>query len=674
MLRRAAQTLVQLPRETRDTFFMLAVIGWVVLLQVGHIPWWCTLLSGAVLAARATLALRGQPLPGWSWRAALLALTLGATWLTHDSLLGRDAGVTLIVALLALKTLELRARRDAFVVFFLAFFTLLTHFFYSQSLLSAIGTVLAVLGLLTALVNAHLPVGRPPLAQSARIAAGMALLGAPLMLVLFLLFPRMEPLWSLPSDGMSGRSGLSEQMRVGQIARLALDERIALRIRFDGAPPAPEYLYLRGPVLGDFDGTEWRALRSSLPASMALTADLRVTGAALHYEVTLEPHLRPWLFVLEATPQAPLLAGHEAFMSSDLQWHTRRPISELLRYRAVSYPHFAHGPLRLVPALHEHTRLPPGYNPRTLALAQTLRQQHGFGSQANPALVQAVLERLRSGGYSYTLEPGLFGPHSADEFWFDRREGFCEHIASAFVLLMRALDIPARIVTGYLGGELNPVDGFWTVRQSDAHAWAEVWLRDQGWVRVDPTASVAPQRIGTLQRLRAPEGALAGAIRTLNPTLATQLRALWEAANNRWNQWVLKHNRERQFDLLKSLGFASPSWADLAKLLIALVLLLGLAGAAWTLWQRQQHDPWLRLLQRSRQRLQGHGLAPGAHLPPRALAQQVQQHFGDNEFSRSLCRWLLRLEAQRYSAHSSIELATLRSEYRQIVWPSKNTR
>ncbi|HEX5738702.1 MAG TPA: DUF3488 domain-containing protein, partial [Hydrogenophaga sp.] len=198
MLKRANAFFARLPRDTRDTLFLLTVVAWVAFMQVGHIPWWCTGLAAGTLVWRATLTLRGLPLPGWIWRAGLLAITLWATWVSHGTLLGRDAGVTLIVVLLALKTLEMRARRDAFVVFFLAFFTLLTHFFYSQSLLTAAGILLALLGLLTALVNAHMPVGRPPLLLAARTAGGMALMGAPIMLVLFMLFPRFAPLWGVP--------------------------------------------------------------------------------------------------------------------------------------------------------------------------------------------------------------------------------------------------------------------------------------------------------------------------------------------------------------------------------------------------------------------------------------------------------------------------------------------
>jgi transglutaminase-like putative cysteine protease len=668
-----SKTLSALPRETRDTLFLLAVVAWVVAMQVAHIPWWCTALTAGLLVWRTTLALRGLPLPGWPWRLGLLGLTLVATWATHRTLLGQDAGVTLVVVLLALKTLEMRARRDAFVVFFLGFFTLLTHFFYSQSLLTAAGILVALLGLLTALVNAHMPVGRPSLAQAARIAAGMAAMGAPIMLVLFLLFPRLSPLWGVPGDDR-GRSGLSSTMRVGQIAELVLDDSIALRLRFEGRPPPQGELYFRGPVLSAFDGVEWRPTRSEFPAR-PLSSDLAVSGEPIRYEVTMEPHRRPWLFLLEAATQAPEVPGARVRMTSELQWLTDRPMGSLVRYSAVSHTTFRHGPLEPALALQDHVNLPPGYNPRTLELAQQLRREHGSGPEATPRLINAVMERLRTGGYLYTLEPGVYGQHTADEFWFDRRQGFCEHIASSFVILMRALDIPARIVTGYQGGELNAVDGYWTVRQRDAHAWTEVWQQGQGWVRVDPTSAVAPGRTGSLQRLGAPEGAFAGAIRNFNPNIAAQLRAAWEAVNNSWNQWVLNYTQGRQLDLLKNLGFKSPSWTDLATVLIGVIVFVSLVGVAWTLWERQQHDPWLRLLQRARAQLRTLGVDSADHTPPRELAQRVQQRWGTAGAAQRVAQWLLQLEAQRYSrpgAADTLTLATLQREFRQLAWPRKD--
>lgn len=661
--------LALLPRDTRDTLFLLAVIAWVVALQAAHIPVWTTALTAAVLVWRGWLALRARPLPGWPWRAGLLVIALAGTWLQHGTLLGQHAGVTLVVVLLALKTLELRARRDAFVVFFLGFFALLTHFFYSQSLLTAAGILVALLGLLTAVVNAHMPVGRPPLAQAARIAGGMALLGAPIMLALFLLFPRMAPLWGLPNENQ-GTSGLSDEMRVGDIAELALNDSIALRVRFDGPPPPAGQIYFRGPVLSRFDGRQWQPPEPSL--APRLRADVRPRGEPTGYEVTMEPNRRRWLFVLEAATTAPTLPDNPVRMTDDLQWVTQRPIGALVRYRAQSHLDFGHGPTEASPRLQAYRQLPPGFNPRTQQLAQELQGVHGSSAQHAPALVAAALDRLRTGGYTYTLEPGVYGQHTADEFWFDRKRGFCEHIASAFAVLMRAMDIPARVVTGYQGGEVNTVDGYWTVRQRDAHAWTEVWLQGQGWVRVDPTGAVFPGRIGSVQRLQAPTGLVAGALQAaISPNLVALLRANWEALNNVWNQWVLNYTQNSQFDLLRSLGIASPSWEDLALVLLAVVVAASLLGAGWALWERQRQDPWLRLLRRARKRLRALDVPSSERSAPRELAAQLRTRFAGDPAAQALADWLLRLEAQRYAKHSPHSLTELRREYHRLAWPTR---
>ena len=663
--------LHRLPREARDTLFLLLVAAWVVLPQVSHLPLWCSLLAALLMLWRAALAVMARPLPSRWWLLSLLALTVGATLFSHKTLLGRDAGVTMIVVLLALKMLELRARRDAFVVFFLGFFTLLTNFFYSQSLLTAGAMLLALLGLLSALVNAHMPVGKPPLSQAARTAGTMALLGTPIMLALFLFFPRVAPLWGIPNDAMSGRSGLSPTMSVGTIASLALDDSIAMRVRFQTQKPAPSELYFRGPVLSSFDGREWRARQAAVPYRPPAPANLQVRGTAIGYQVTLEPNSRPWLLLLDAAPAKPVLDGFDVRMTPDLQWLTDRPITELLRYDARSYPDFRHGPTQQVPALLDDLRLPAGSNPRTAQLAREMRADPRYARADGATLVSAVLERLRQGAYRYTLDPGVFGQHSADEFWFDRKQGFCEHIASSFVILMRGLGLPARVVTGYQGGENNPVDGFLVVRQSDAHAWAEVWIADSGWVRVDPTTAVAPGRTGATERLLAPRGVIARALfGNVSPALAFKLRAMWEAVNNGWNQWVLNYSQGRQFDLLRQIGFSSPSWEDLAYLLMGLMVMASLTVAAWTLWERARQDPWLRLLAAATRYLEQTGLSVTPNSPPRRLAEQLSQQRGSPDPRlMALQSWLLRLEAQRYAPGDRQRegIATLRAEFQRWV-------
>ena len=684
MLNTFTTTLKNLPRDSRDTLFLLLVITAVVLPQVVHLPLWCSGLVVGVLMWRGILAWKSQPLPSRWWLVILLVVAVAATFATHKTILGRDAGVTLLVILLALKTLELRAQRDAFVVFFLGFFCMLSNFLFSQSLLTAFAMLVALMGLLTALVNAHMPVGKPPLMAAAKIAGKMALLGAPIMVVLFMLFPRLAPLWGTPGGPLLGKSGLSANMRVGTIANLALDDSIAMRIKFEGKPPAGRDVYLRGPVLSNFDGREW------LPSfSASSTSNLKVSGQAFNYEVTLEPSNKPWLFTLDASASAPALAGYQLRMTSDLQWFTNRPITEMIRYKAQSHTQFSYGPENRDVSLQSYMSLPRGYNPRTLQLAADIRRDARFAQVDAATLVSEVMRKLRTGGYEYTLEPGMYGDNTADEFWFDRKAGFCEHIASSFVVLMRAMGVPARIVTGYQGGEFNAVDGYWVVRQSDAHAWAEVWQAGTSngskdgsavgsWIRVDPTSAVAPQRIDSMQRLAAPSGAFGGAIANLwtstlgnsgyNPLL--QLRAVWDAVNNTWNQKILNYSEATQLNVLKNLGFTAPSWTDLSYVLIAIIVTVSLFGIAWTTWDKRQHDPWLRLLSSVRARLDKMGLVSPTSMSPRELARISINHFGES--AKPLAAWLIQLEELRYRKHiRHTDIASLKSRLKSIAWPVK---
>ena len=675
-----------LPRDTRDTLFMLGVITWVAAPLIGQVPLWCSAMGAVVILWRAWLAVGNRPLPPTLWRVGLLLLAVLGTLMSYRTLLGRDAGVTLLMVLLALKTLELRARRDAFVVFFLSFFLMLTQFFYSQSLLTALAMLLALWGLLTALVIAHMPVGRPPLWQAGRLAGGMTLLGAPIMLVLFMLFPRIAPLWGLPGDAMAGRSGLSASMAVGNIASLALDDSVAMRLRFDGPAPQPSEMYFRGPVLNEFDGQRWTVTPWFEQLAKISPPQLMVQGGPFNYQITLEPNQQPWLLTLDATPKPPLGTGQTPRQTPDGQWLLNRPVTELLRYQVQSFTSYQ-SDLGLQPnQLRRSLALPPNFNLRTRLWAQDLAQSHPDPAQR----VQAVLDHLRTGGYQYTLEPGVYGRDSADEFWFDRKLGFCEHIAAAFVIVMRASNIPARVVTGYQGGERNALDGFWTVRQSDAHAWAEVWLGGKGWMRVDPTGAVSPGRVGTFQRLTTPRGAVATALLgTVSPEVALTLRAAWDAVNNRWNQWVLNYTQSRQLDLLKSLGFDAPSWEDLIYVLCGLIVAVSLAGALWSAWERKHQDPWLKLLAQARQALVKAGMSIPPQSSPRQLMQALQSQTDAHLQRPDLQRWLLQLEAARYApaaehahqANSSIsigkahgsradfkrQMATLQSDLKRLL-------
>jgi transglutaminase-like putative cysteine protease len=522
-----------LPRDCRDTLFQLAVIGWTLLPHLSHLPSWCIALTALMLLWRAQLALSNAPLPSrWAVAGVLLVAIVLTLW-TEGTLLGKEAGVTMLVVLMALKTLELRARRDAMVVFFLGFFLVLTNFLYSQSLATAAAMLLSVWGLLAALVLAHMPVGKPTLHQAGAVAARTAALGAPLMVALFMLFPRIGPLWGMPQDA-AGKTGLSGSMRMGAMAEIANDDTIAFRIRFDGRAPPPEAMYFRGPVLSRFDGREWtRQLGGATPAA-ASRVPVQLLGQPLHYQMTLEPSRLPLLPLLELTPDregaAPQVEGFNAWQRSDLQWQTDRPVAERLRFEASAWLLHRHGPRQPTTALQEALALPAQYNPRALAWAAEQRARPELAQADARTLVAALLDHLRQGGFMYTLEPGAYtGANAVDEFWFERKLGFCEHFAASTVVMLRAMQVPARVVTGYMGADPAPVDGYHVVRQSNAHAWVEYWQAGEGWLRSDPTAAVSPDRIvrGTGPTPR--PGLVANAIASVNPALLARLRTLLEA-------------------------------------------------------------------------------------------------------------------------------------------------
>jgi transglutaminase-like putative cysteine protease len=544
--------------DTARVLWLLAALGLVVVPHALRVPVWVSIAVAGVLGLRALFAWRGMGLPpGW-WLGVLAAGAAAGIWQSYGMLYGRDSAVGLLLLMLCLKALELRARRDAHVLVLLGYFLLVTGFLYSQSIATALYLLGCVWVLTACLMAFQREPGRASIPALLRGAAVMLAQAAPLMLVLFLLFPRVQgPLWGLPLAQNSALTGLSDSMSPGSLSSLSLSDAVAFRVDFFTPPPPPSRLYWRGPVMWDFDGRTWRAGEAA-PIAGTVLRDL---SEPISYAVTLEPHNMRWLFAVDIPARR--LEG--SLLTADFQLLTMRPVRARMRYELASWLVYRAGQEELPRNLQRALTLPAGYNPRSRELALRLREQ----SSDPRELVSRSLALFRDQPFFYTLAPPELGRDSVDEFLFDVRRGFCEHFASSFVFLMRAAGVPARIVTGYQGGVMNPVGNYLIVRQSEAHAWAEVWLQGEGWVRIDPTAAVSPQRIEAGIAAAVPAGEpLPLMVRTDN-ALLKRARFTLDAMANGWNQWVLGYTPERQREIFQRLGMPRATWQNLAAALAA---------------------------------------------------------------------------------------------------------
>ena len=652
-------------RERRDILVLLFAVAFVALPHLEHLPWWATSLLLLMLFWRAFLTVAQHPLPG---RYLLIPLLLGAgfgVYLQHGTLVGQQAGVTFLLLLMALKLLEMRARRDVFVVIFLCFFILLTQFMYSQGLAVAMTTLMAVAALFFVLVSVNLDEADLPAARKMKMVGWSMLKAVPLTLVLFLLFPRISgPLWGTPDDGGSGSTGLSNSMTPGSIGKLIESRQIAFRAKFEGEAPGPEQLYWRGPVFGNFNGRTWTPLtrRSAEPAPLAIEAE---RNSLVEYTVTLEPHQRDWLFALEAPAGLPQTSEFNPRLTSEMELLAGDLVRERVRYSMRSYMGFRVGRNADPLELQDWLVLPPGFNPRTQGFASDLQKRvTTTGDDRDLRLVRAALEHFRRDGFAYTLTPPRLGRNSVDEFLFDTKRGFCEHYSSAFVVLMRSLGIPARVVTGYQGGELNPIDGFVTVRQSDAHAWSEVWLKGRGWVRVDPTAAVAPVRVD-----RALEEARKAEFDRDAPFASSDWLRVWrfnmEAVQNSWNQWILSYSLDRQRALVGMLGLA-PRWESVAAVLAVIVGVLLAAMALASMRPRTVRDPLGDTYRLLRDKLEHAGVRTEEHCGPRELYSRSRRALREKD-ARQARKLLARYESMRYSRNAEgVAVADIRALRRAV--------
>jgi transglutaminase-like putative cysteine protease len=555
------------PIAFRHLLYLLLSLAMVAAPHVLHLPWWVIALTIVLFAWRIHLGHDRLTLPN-RWLIVFIALaSLIGVFLTYRSVFGREAGVALLVIMLGLKLLESHRLRDAMLLTFLGYFLIITNFLYEQTIPTAIYMIACTVVITATMLSLHYARAEPPFRVQLRAASVLLAQSVPLMLVLFLLFPRVPgPLWGLPQDAFSGVSGLSDTMAPGSLSNLILSDAVAFRVKFESSIPSRNNLYWRGPVMWDFDGRTW-----SVPRFFYSTGTLPAVGQAVAYEVTLEPHNKRWLFALDLPGKVP----PRAFMSTDYQLFSTRPVNNRLRYDMTSYLNPVYGGNESSRALRRALYLPEGSSPRAQELAHELRTKYSDDG----AIVDAVLSMFREQKFYYTLTPPLLGDQPVDEFLFATRSGFCEHYASAFTVLMRAAGIPARVVTGYQGGEINDFGHYLIVRQSDAHAWTEVWLKDRGWVRIDPTSAVSPARVSAGISAAIPRGESLPALVRGNMEWLRKLRLSWDFMSNAWNQWVLGYTPDRQRWLLESVGIDNATWQKMAA---ALFCIAGVIVAIFT--------------------------------------------------------------------------------------------
>jgi transglutaminase-like putative cysteine protease len=567
---------VESPIDNR-TFDLLSItVALVLVVHAAHLPWWfgvgLTLILGWRWWQRRQQTGR---VPAWL-KIPLLALLTLAVIVSYGTIFGREPGTALAAGLLILKLLETETPRDVRVGVGFACFALMSALLIDQGL---VATFVVAFGLLPALatLRALEPAQKPiPLARTLLPGLGLLAAAVPMALLAFLLVPRLsEPLWGAPAPD-EARTGLSDSMSPGNFTDLLTDDRPAMRVTFDGAAPPPDLRYFRAYVMWEFDGRSWRrpfVRRGENPSATAIEV-----GSTIAYSISLVPSHQRVLPALDVALSAPA----QARMLPDHDIVADKPVGDQLSYTLRSAVRY-----RLQPELDDRARRlglqrPIGFNPRTLALATQWRQR--FGND-DAAIVQAALSLFHDGGFRYTLAPAPLGRDSIDDFLFFTHEGFCEHYSSAFTMLMRDAGIPARVVTGYQGGFWNKLGNYLLVRNSDAHAWSEVWLQGRGWVRVDPTGAVRPERVSL--------GAAAAAGDQLSWYRNDWLQGIrnhWDIVNRWWDQGVVGFDSLRQRGLLTPFGVRDVDTGTLGVLLAIGSVLFIAVGLVWALLRRKPRD------------------------------------------------------------------------------------
>ncbi|MCW9056442.1 MAG: transglutaminaseTgpA domain-containing protein [Gammaproteobacteria bacterium] len=521
-------------------FWVLLPLFLVILPHFPRLPSWIIFLLPVFFAWRL-LAIKNNRLLPARWLVACIAfLSLAGILLYYGTIFGRTAGTSLLCILLSIKLLESKKQRDYMLLIALAAFIIVTNFLFSQNIPTVIYMLLMVTLITMSLISINLDTTYIPVKKRLKMSASLVAQALPLMIILFLLFPRIPgSLWKLPDDKNSAVTGLSGIMSPGKISNLMQSDAVAFRVKFEHQIPEQNNLYWRGLILWRFDGETWIEGKQNKNTQ----AEIETISNKTEYSVTLEPHNRKWLFALDMPSQHP----DSIIYNNNYLLRAKKDIASIYQYSIQSYLNYRIGHNLSEWEKKTGLKLPPNSNKKSIQLG--IKWKNDLNTPEE--IVKHALRYFNNENFFYTLEPPLTpGFDPVDQFLFETRKGFCEHYASSFTLLMRAAGIPARVVIGYQGGTINPYNNYLTVRQNDAHAWSEVWLENRGWVRIDPTAAVAPERVeSNLNAALNPDESRPFYMH-LNSGFLKQIGFYWDAIDNSWKQWIIAYDSTKQHRLL----------------------------------------------------------------------------------------------------------------------------
>ena len=591
---------------TRTSALWLMAAQVMVLIPLWNVvPLSLTLLGLLVLLWRVSLWFgRGFWPPRWL-RMLLVVFALTTVAVSFRPLISLESATSILAAGYSLKLLEMKRQRDALVVIYIGYFVTATAVLYSQTILQTLYLLTCLVVLIAAQQGLYRQSNDMPVLGSLRYGAILVLQAFPMTALFFVLVPRIDPLWSVPLPDHSATTGISDSMSPGDIARLSRSDELAFRATFTGQVPPVNERYWRAIVMDQFDGKTWRQTEYSslrnrgIPLSSwqsgqpALDGWWREKNTGYGYEIMMEPSGRPWLFTLGAAGQV----VEDSFVVRTRRLESTIPVNVRKLYRPESS-----WPVNTT-ALPEWFRqlnlqLPEGVNRRSRLLAKQMSDQAGGDPVKIAGRLMSMFGRER---FFYTLSPSVLGVNSVDEFLFETRRGFCSHFAGAFVFLMRAAGVPARVVAGYQGGEYKPDQNLIQVRQFDAHAWAEIWVEGQGWLRFDPTAAVSPTRIESgLEAALGSEGSFladspASLYRYRNIDFLNRFRLAYENLEYQWQRSVINYQKEQQETFLRNILGSKDLYWRLATLLGAGTgVIIGLLCLV-LLYRRQRADPLLKI-------------------------------------------------------------------------------